>query len=156
MTDYTTECPICGKHLFVGMGMNEHVNLCMDEKAKMDEEDEEEDEDDDISKDMNSNCKVAPMSRDQMIECATKLMTLQQGSDPFNNMLRQFGALGFNKSNLTKVLKIEKEQIHKNRNNHNHNRNINVNESVLSPIDEEDVDLGGNNGDGLEIDDDDL
>merc|ERR1712228_485647 len=135
---------------------NEHVNLCMDEKATMDADEEE---DDDISQGMKEKCKVVPplpMSRDQMIECATKLMTLQQGSDNFNNMLHQFGALGFNKSNLTKVLQIEKEQIYKKKqSNHNHN------ESVLSPIDEEDVDLNAKNRNGqgfdaLDIDDDDL
>ena len=155
MTDYNTECPICGKALFVGMGMNEHVNLCMDEKAKM-QSDDDEDEDDDIAAPMKQCQQVAPLSRDQMIECATKLMTLQQGSDNFNNMLHQFGALGFNKSNLTKVLQIEKEQIYKKKqSNHNHN------ESVLSPIDEEDVDLNAKNRNGqgfdaLDIDDDDL
>merc|ERR1712176_1342553 len=83
VTDYNTECPICGKALFVGMGMNEHVNLCMDAAAKKEkeheiEEDESEsdDEDDDIGKKKGQR-KVEPLSRDQMIECATKLMTLQ-------------------------------------------------------------------------------
>merc|ERR1712048_712162 len=102
---------------------------------------------------MKEKCKVSPLSRDQTIECATKLMTLQQGSDNFNNMLHQFGALGFNKSNLSKVLKIEKEQIHKRLRNNNHNRN--VHESDLSPIDEEKNDFGKDDDD-IDIDEDDL
>jgi len=183
---YTTNydfgpCPSCGKSLVFGMAMNEHVNKCLDEQIEREKEmkkngggmdndyyDDDDDEDDDISGIDNKRKikKVEPMSREQMIECANKLMTLQQGSEQFDNMLNMFGALGFNKANVKSVLKIEKEQNNNNNNknhndnnylnvgpmfNNNNNRNNNNNNNDmndnLSPIAEEDVDLFKTNND---------
>lgn len=166
--EYTTECPSCGKRLFLGSGMNEHVNLCMDEMLRRDEAkqnllaSDDEDEDSDIEGNPmgNSPKKVEPMSRAQMIECASKLMTLQQGSHEFDSMLGMFGALGFNKENVKSVLEIEKQQSAASHSNSNHNSNSHDDrdhalrrlshsssgspsrEPTLNSIPEEDVDLG--------------
>lgn len=166
------QCPACGKQLILGNSMNEHVNLCLDEQAKREEMkksgmEHEEDEDDDICFNNNANAKkkVEPLSREQMIECASKLMTLQQGTEQYDNMLDMFGALGFNKKNVKSVLEIEKKQqsnsnlhrnhsddsklahdnqeMHNNGNQDNSNSMNNEDLSFLSPIAEEDVDLFG-------------
>mmetsp|Transcript_10557 Transcript_10557/g.9549 ORF Transcript_10557/g.9549 Transcript_10557/m.9549 type:complete len:396 (+) Transcript_10557:62-1249(+) len=184
--EYNFICPVCNKQLTLGQSMNEHINYCLDESMKQDEmkknnqtmnEYDDDDEDDDIKpfksnggNNSNSNSKpnVGVMSREQMIECASKLMTLQQGSEQFDNMLDMFGTLGFNKSNVKSVLEIEEKQkdqsnISHNHNNHNHqnynnmnqnnnnnpynnNNDNNLNDNFLSPIaeQEEDVDLHGN------------
>jgi len=122
VTDFTTKCPSCGETLILGSGMNEHVNECMDEMIRREEAKkngvgvmDDEDEDSDIEGNPNGNSpkKVGPMSREQMIECASKLMTLQKGSREFDDMLGMFGALGFNKQNVKSVLEIEKQQQQK-------------------------------------------
>merc|ERR1719384_270622 len=150
VTDYTVQCPSCGEQLLVGTGMNEHVNLCMDGMAKREEMKQNnnlsEDEDDDIV-DAQNQKKVEVLSREQMIECSKKLMTLQQGTEAFDNMLDMFGALGFNKKNISKVLEIEKQQSNKNMIQNNHNKNNNDHnmeqeDDKLSTIrEEEDDDL---------------
>merc|ERR1711897_19533 len=125
-------------------------------------DDDEEDEDDDIGPKQRKN-RVEPMSRDQMIQCASKLMTLQQGSQQFDNMLDMFGALGFNKQNVKSVLEIEKKQtgskngdnyINKNPFRNNNNKSFMDQEDNngldLSPIaeNEEDVDLFNHKSNG--------
>jgi len=158
VTDYATECPSCGKMLALGSGINEHVNRCMDEVTMKDKEQEmdgkgDDDEDDDLSSGQVKKA-AAPLSRAQMISCASKLMTLQQGSQQFDAMLDMFGALGFNKENVKSVLEIEKTQNHNESHNHNQNQSHNHNNAMqmqmpMAKEDEmEDVDL--------DIDDDDL
>ena len=108
-----------------------------------------------------------------MIECASKLMTLQSGTHEFNSMLGMFGALGFNKQNVQSVLQIEKQ--HQNGSNHNRSPSRSgtgspskaaSREDTLTSIPEEDVDLNndrnrnrnraGPAADSFMIDDDDL
>eukprot|EP01084_Bolivina_argentea_P303265 523550_1 len=91
--EYGTKCPICNKALYLGCGMNEHINRCADKQEMKDYDYDEDDDDDDD--DINNNIK--PLNREQMIQCAAKLMTLQQGTQQFDSMLDMFGALGFNK-----------------------------------------------------------
>jgi len=171
---YDFQCPSCGKQLFLGQSMNEHVNQCLDEQLKKEEmkknamaheHEHDDDEDDDIGFDADDETgvrggggarKIEPLSREQMIECASKLMTLQQGTQQFDKMLDMFGALGFNKNNVKSVLDIEKKQKHLqtqtgaqaaaaaasdvNGNNHNHNHHQQQ-QQFMSPIVEEDDDL---------------
>eukprot|EP01083_Nonionella_stella_P089840 250872_1 len=154
VTDYAVSCPICGQQLLFGTGMNEHVNQCVDESEKKQQENMEDDEDDDMNQ-VNSNSKVEVLSREQMIECASKLMTLQKGSEQFDNMLDMFGALGFNKKNVKSVLQIEKNAKQSNSNGNNTNSNNANGAREMSPVaEEEDVDLFGN--DKYEFDDADL
>merc|ERR1719334_2170349 len=85
------------------------------EEAKKNGSMSDEDEDSDIEGNPNGNSpkKVNPLSREQMIECASKLMTLQKGSREFDDMLGMFGALGFNKKNVKSVLEIEKQHLNR-------------------------------------------
>ena len=119
------------------MSMNEHANKCLDESMKKEEmkkntmmNDHDYDEDDDINPKSNSKPKQGVMSREQMIECASKLMTLQQGSEQFDNMLDMFGALGFNKANVKSVLEIERKEKEKEKKK---NKNINKNKNYVPP-----------------------
>ena len=88
--DFGFKCPVCNAQLSLGMSINAHVNQCLDNKSKVDE---------------------MRMNREQMIECASKLLTLKQGSELFENMLEMFAALGFNEVNVKSIL--EEKQVDK-------------------------------------------